>query len=394
MKGIDTNAIKSALAESTLLVDGSNEDHPITEIGEQWDDIYRLSNIEEVVKRIGKSAYTLFRLKRDEVNGGWSLKTTVTGKKLVLCLCRYDLDRIRQEYPWHEFNPYIKEFFLMRDSFRYREEVLEFAHLSDQKAAFVVDALNAFCRAMQEAVRSDEFVGQLHNRQRAANKNYLGLVKYIDRHLHLRRRLLVLRVDLGIAKDLSSELAGGQPVDWATLKLYLKKLIRTLSEHVLADVWRGYAYKIEYGLQKGLHIHLMVLLNGDLARQDVTIARMIGELWKGKITGGRGTYFNCNAIKHSYRGCGIGMILANDGAARKYLYYAAMYLTKTDYYVNLVMSGGGKAFGKGKMPELSEKRLGRPRKAPETLATISKKGSKHVFVASGTLPEVAEGDQV
>lgn len=56
--------------------------------------------------------------------------------------------------------------------------------------------------------------------------------------------------------------------------------------HGFAKCFLGYAAKIEYGARKGPNMHLMLLFNGSNVRQDVSIARLIGELWKNKVTKG------------------------------------------------------------------------------------------------------------
>lgn len=51
----------------------------------------------------------------------------------------------------------------------------------------------------------------------------------------------------------------------------------------------------------------MIIYNGHRVQEDIPYARMIGEYWT-KITGGIGTYFNCNKSKFRYKHRGIGKI--------------------------------------------------------------------------------------
>jgi hypothetical protein len=87
---------------------------------------------------------------------------------------------------------------------------------------------------------------------------------------------------------------------------------------------------------------------------------MLGEHWK-VITEGKGIYYNCNAHKSNYRQCGIGMINYHDNTLREGLEKAALYLTKTDYYIQMLMADKGRSFGKSSLPKSSAK-AGKPRK--------------------------------
>lgn len=57
----------------------------------------------------------------------------------------------------------------------------------------------------------------------------------------------------------------------------------------------GYVYRLEQGgTSKGYHCHLLVIYNGSLRWGDSYIGMRIGEIWKEKITGDDGLFFNCN----------------------------------------------------------------------------------------------------
>jgi len=108
----------------------------------------------------------------------------------------------------------------------------------------------------------------------------------------------------------------------------------------------------------------MAIFNGHEVRQDVTIAKALGELWSEAVTAGAGGYWNCNAKKVFYerrRGVGIGMIEYDDLDKRKRLENAALYLAKSDYYVRLTSPAVGRTFAKGQLVETLPRKLGRPR---------------------------------
>ncbi|MCY1462462.1 hypothetical protein D9M71_802370 [compost metagenome] len=110
---------------------------------------------------------------------------------------------------------------------------------------------------------------------------------------------------------------------------------------------------------------MLIFLDGSKVREDVVIAKMIGEHWNSVVTEGKGIYFNCNAKKSNYKFCGVGMINHFDLELRENLLRkAVIYITKPDYYKKIVVPGNGRAFGKGVIPKMTGARRGRPRRTP------------------------------
>ena len=103
--------------------------------------------------------------------------------------------------------------------------------------------------------------------------------------------------------------------DIKQFKRDVNKLVRRIQDK--DTIFRdqvGYAYRLEQGgKSKGYHCHLLVIYNGSLRNRDSYLAQCIGELWKDKITGGCGQFYNCNQVSHKkyYKDLdqlGIGMI--------------------------------------------------------------------------------------
>ena len=76
-----------------------------------------------------------------------------------------------------------------------------------------------------------------------------------------------------------------------------------------------------------------------MVRQDVTIAKLIGEHWSKVTTGGMGVYFNCNAApyKNRFSHCGVGVFNRLDEATVAGFQAVADYITKPDPLVTLMM---------------------------------------------------------
>ena len=145
----------------------------------------------------------------------------------------------------------------------------------------------------------------------------------------------------------------------------LSELLNNMRSHELSKHLLGYAWRLEYGSLKGFHYHTFFFFDGSKKREDVNIAKMIGEYWVNVITKGRGLYYNCNAKKDQYKHCGIGMINDSNTELRQGLEIAARYLTKQDYYAKMDFNDkdGKKArtFGKGEITKPKSSR-GRRRK--------------------------------
>lgn len=163
-----------------------------------------------------------------------------------------------------------------------------------------------------------------HQRKRTA------LVRRLVAFKQAFPKLMVLRLDFGYGKEHSPISTDRIISDWEELKAFIStKFPSNL----------GHAVKLEYGLQKGAHMHVLLLFNGAMVRQDVTIAKLIGEHWSKVVTGGMGVYFNCNAApyKNRFSYCGVGVFNKLDEATVAGFQAVADYITKPDPLVTLVM---------------------------------------------------------
>ena len=141
------------------------------------------------------------------------------------------------------------------------------------------------------------------------------------------RKLMIIRLDL-YTQDCVDSLR-----DWDRLKKYVSD--RYMGRYI------GYAVKFEYGRQRGVHMHTLLFFDGSEVRQDVTIAKAIGEHWRLSVTAGGGTYSNCNAPGHlkNMRYPAVGTFQQFDERTLKGLRYIANYLTEQDLAVRFAVPG-------------------------------------------------------
>jgi hypothetical protein len=252
----------------------------------------------------------------------------------------------------YQFEPYIEMAFNQIAKSKLNQAYLAprtAVHIEDAKA--IAQQLNKCVDDIRQEARSKQFGSTLNSYRRSSNKNYKELNKYVDALFERYSRLLVLRVDLSYSKDHSKTTQDQAKRD-------REHLLQNARSNNLFKEMVGYVWKLEHGPEKGFHYHVMFFFDGSKAREDVTRATLIGRYWKENITRGQGLYFNCNAVKHKYKSCGIGMIDHADGEMREGLRRAVVYLTKTDLYMKLQTEG--RSMGRMNIPSPKSLR-GRPR---------------------------------
>lgn len=255
----------------------------------------------------------------------------------------------------YQFEPYI-EMALNRivRSGLYRDHFIPRVAIRAEDARTLVQRLNECVDGIRQEGKSKSFKAQHNSYQRSSNKNYKELTGYVDSLFERHSRLLVLRVDLSYSKENSK-------TTQVQAKRDRERLFENARSNKLFNDMVGYIWKLEHGPEKGFHYHMMFFFDGSKVREDVTLARRVGEYWADVVTKGRGLYFNCNRVKFAYKSCGIGMVDHGDAELRKGLKRAVIYLTKTDLYMKLQTEGRG--MGKGNRPG-PKGPSGRPRAVP------------------------------
>jgi hypothetical protein len=181
---------------------------------------------------------------------------------------------------------------------------------------YIVALLSCF----QSVLLSPSVMQTINEHNREAQRNTVNVGQYIDRLFLHHARLLVLRVDLAYGQD--------ECVTFDALESDLYRLQNNARHNTLFDEMLGYVFKIEYGMEKKLHVHALLFFNGHKHKSDVYLAQQIGEYWKTVITLGRGCYWNCNQGKGTYKHLGIGDIHFSDAVKRDNLMIAVEYLCK------------------------------------------------------------------
>ncbi|WP_446333235.1 hypothetical protein [Burkholderia pseudomallei] len=315
--------------------------------------------------------------------GKLRIKLSKAGECFLNCL-KMDLDRIVDKYPSIEtYNRYFGVFcdavsreiafehdsapfilFAKEDWLAYRD----WETRSNELLTRIVNHLNAIIDEIRREGRGEPFNEWKSKLLRQPNENEGRLWALVLACLSANHHICILRVDLGYAqyycdRDLSGEQAVEYPDVRAhriALRRFLKRDLKKCVKDPRACKGMASAIKLEFGLDKTYHFHVIVILNGDAVAQDASVAQTICDYWQDVITKGKGGAYNCN--KATYTHPGIGSIRYHDEEKLDNLKTIVVpYLTKPDYYVSMTKSQGHRAFWPSHPPEITAKRRGRKR---------------------------------
>ncbi|RMV39816.1 hypothetical protein ALP12_101966 [Pseudomonas savastanoi pv. phaseolicola] len=327
--------------------------HILTDHGEHSADLRRIVNVVESVVRYGKPLF-LPRLSTVKKSARCAALEAA-----VLSVTGIDPGLVKSVFPHHQFNPVVNAFFKVEKGVVDQLSTRCYVDLSKDDNAI----LHEFVENLLAEVKGESVQMKLNGFKRAANKAYKGLRDLIDALFDRYSRLLVVRLDLGYRNKYCAP-AGLLNVGYEDAKKHREDLLKYFRLKMSPAIV-GYAWKLEYGLDKTYHYHFLLFFDGAKSHQDIVIAKAVGDHWSNCVTDGKGIYYNCNASKAEYKArgiLGIGMIGHDDLDLRNGLTTAAAYLTKVDLFVRMVISEGGRCFGKSGKPKLKKGLGGRPRR--------------------------------
>ncbi|WP_151948797.1 YagK/YfjJ domain-containing protein [Aliarcobacter butzleri] len=195
----------------------------------------------------------------------------------------------------------------------------------------------------------------LINNNKKTNRRLESTKKYIDDLSKKYSKLNIVRVDLGYTKEDSKSIT----FEDASKDLN-KMLNNTRSKPTVFGEMVGYITKKELGEEKGVHIHVAIIYNGNIVREDITKAQQIGEYWKNNITKGKGVFHNCS--KNEYKNKAVGVIDYKDKEKRKIFDEKVLtYLCKDEQSIDSLKTNiKDRAFTRGIAPK-KKSNAGRPR---------------------------------
>lgn len=313
-------------ALSELMEDLEANGTPQSQKSQIWNAARQLNNLRRLVELLTSSKGDLFRV--DMETWGYVVRCyRPLGHRLRIVLATTDR-RLKEVFPLCELEPHVDAFLQCFDDLLGERMVDQFTTYAAAEAMAV--RLNRGVQCLRDQVASPEFVQTLSSLKRSLSKNRQRLRSFIDGLFNRHSKLLVVRVDLTYrnAGKIATEDVAIREVERAQRDR--EAFFHAARRLAIWDNVVGHVWKMEYGLHRGPHLHLLVFFDGQKARQDGSLARTLGELWI-RVTQERGDFYNCNANKARYGDAlGIGMIERGDAVKRARLQVAARYLVEVD----------------------------------------------------------------
>lgn len=211
---------------------------------------------------------------------------------------------------------------------------------------------NSIIEGIFKGLKDPKFVQQVNDRRKMARRREKNALKYVDMVRKSYSRLLGVRVDFYLPAD-KKHFTHKEIV--AHFHTILQKVRRSMSMRL-----KGYVWKLEQGVDQALHIHCFFFFCGSKHREDISLGRMIGEMWDKQIDG-KHSYFNCNTSKNrkKYKYDALGIINRNDQTKYDNIAKVIHYFAKFEQYVLHSSLERVKTLNTGISPYLRD-RMGRP----------------------------------
>lgn len=203
------------------------------------------------------------------------------------------------------------------------------------------------------------------DRKREAKRSIKANAKYFNTLSRIYPKLIAIRVDLFYRQMV------GIPPNLEDLNRHLEiMLANSRSNKTVFGGKVGHLAKIEYGVRKGPHLHLVIFFDGAERdfRRHWNLANAIGEYWKDVITKGQGDYYNCHTDYPLFemRGvCGIGLLHRDDEQRKSnFRRYVLMYLCKLNSFAKPRNFPGMRLIRRGVITKKMERKLEKPWRHP------------------------------
>ena len=188
-----------------------------------------------------------------------------------------------------------------------------------------------FLADLHERLHSSETRKQIANQERDVIRRFEKMTAYVDNLFRVNPQYTVIRVDLSYSKEVH--------VEFDTIKSDWNRLYTNMRHNQLFKGLTGYIYKIEHGMDKGLHIHWLLFFDTLQCKlEDTLLAQKLGEYWKFDIVTQQGNYWSCHSYdqKKMYSDLGvlaIGHVGRDDQLKRANLLKIVRYFCKRRQFI-------------------------------------------------------------
>lgn len=319
-----------------LFVRKTSQRYGRTWIGYEHDFIYWLLQAEKLVNVIVQSDDQPVEVTYDR-RGQPRQQLTKTGKAFFNVCKGYNRNRAGY-YKHHRFNPPLTVVLNVVD--QWSPELLAHTNsngdpvMSDSRTREVLEIAFASIRA---SCQRPEYKDEVDNYKRNEEKNIASCCNYLAAQFQRRSQLLILRIDLYFRPAFKG---------WGYTREadgHYARLLRALRENRIVPDVLGYISKREDGIDRGIHFHVLIVLDGHKHRDAANLTRMVGEDWVRRCGHGeyedgvdvgetgkkaKASYFNCYTRTDQYRFNCLGLIHPTDTDKLRGLRLAIEYLCK------------------------------------------------------------------
>lgn len=213
--------------------------------------------------------------------------------------------------------------------------------------------LDAIAATILQGLSSKEFLTCRDTTRRVWQSNRKSMLEHFTSLQEVYSKLMVVRLDLSYGRDYVDHCTPEREIvgHWeALLKLVRKRFRACLVGHVV---------KFEYGLDRGVHLHVVLLFDGQRVHNDAKIGEIIGTLWSEEITHGLGTFFNGNRAAHKAKmqDCALGVHTCWTAELERGLFKVADYLTKPDHWVRLAVPRISRNLRRSRLTSAQQRKL-------------------------------------
>lgn len=330
------SVVPSAEQDHHLFVRKTSQRYGRTYVGQEHDFIYWLLRAEKLVGAIARSDDQPVEVAHDR-RGQPRYQLTTIGKAFFNICKSYNQDSA-EYYKHHRFNPPLTVILKVVD--QWSHELCDHTNrngdpvLCDPRTREILEDTVASIRA---SCRSQAYKDEVDNYKRNEEKNITSCCEYLAAQFQRRSQLLILRVDLYFRPAFKG---------WGYTREadgHYARLLRALRENRIVPDVLGYIGKREDGIDRGIHFHVLIVLDGHKHRDAANLTRMVGEDWVRRCGHGeyedgvqvgeaakkdKASYFNCYTRKDEYRFNCLGLIHPTDADKLRGLRLAVEYLCK------------------------------------------------------------------
>ena len=323
-------------------------------------DLHLLKMLSATAKLLAKSKQEPCKsaLRIDGVEERW---TTRIGERLA-ATCNMLSPQFVERHRRHAFNPWIQ---VMVVAIRHWHPGHRFRLTGGRTLVSAEDhmCLSRMARFVRRVCESRAFKRRLQDERRLALQNFRSASIYLIWLFTHHSRLLILRVDLYYTGE------GREEAGTEQARAAFERFLRMLRSGRIVPGVLGCMISREVGAERGVHFHVLVVMDGHKYQDADGYTRMIGERWVRDYTGPeRGTFYNCYARRHEHEFNGLGLLHLSDWRKLVGLRLAMLYMTKAEYLIKL-KDGGEKNFRRGLVRSVGGK-LGAPRRPENGLSTV------------------------